>query len=142
MAGYRRKQKTYNLVWGEGQAYPGLEVRMRGLSVGELLEMITLMEKVTTDKLTGSGGALEKLFGVFSAALLGWNLEEEDGKPVPATLKGVEAQDLDFVMDVTGEWMTALAGVPPTSSGGSPSGGTSPEERTLGLASLSGSLAS
>ncbi len=115
MSGYRRQPKTYVLRF---EAYEGLEVAARSVSVEELLTVLEL-----ADKMTGSPNKeqVTDLFGWFAKQLIGWNLEDEDGKPVPATLKGLLAQDFDFALALVNAWVSAISpGKSPPSSGGMP----------------------
>lgn len=133
--GYRRKKTVMNLKFEE---HDGLEVRVRALTIDELLEMTR-----TAQAVMGSDGKvkqemvgtedLEELFSRFSDALLSWTLEEElvidsdEWTPVPTTLEGVKSQEVDFVMELIDVWMTAVAGVEAPLPAGSNSGETSQE---------------
>lgn len=133
--GYRRKKTVMNLKFEE---HDGLEVRVRALTIDELLEMTK-----TAQAVMGSDGKvkqemvgtedLEELFSRFSDALLSWTLEEElvidsdEWTPVPTTLQGVKSQEVDFVMELIDVWMTAVAGVEAPLPAGSNSGETSQE---------------
>jgi hypothetical protein len=81
------------------------------------------------------------LFKQFAAALVEWNLEDENGKAVPATYKGITGLDFDFAVQLATTWMEAVASVgnplPPPSSNGHKSQEVSPE-----LAALSQNLPS
>lgn len=128
--GYRRKSKTYRIIWDEGE-YEGLEIRMKSLSVGEMLELGSATE----------GGVYENLVKPFTDHLISWNLEDENGKPVPATSKGVGEQDMDLVVAAAMKWMSAMTDVQPDLKETSPSGEISLEDE-LNLESLSKSLVS
>lgn len=139
--GFRKQARTYSLNWGSDSPYPELSVRAKSLPVKELLLLVRTMDAVSSEGIAGSGDAMAQLFGLFAGALSEWNLENEDGTPVPATLEGVEGQDLDFVVAVIMEWMKALVGVSPPLPVTSDSGETSPAG-SLRLADSSQSLAS
>ena len=91
--GYRRK--IYDLRWPEGHDLHGLEVSLTGLSIGTLAQVETL-----GGTLTGNGTVDEKLaaadalFKVMATCLAGWNLEDHQGNPVPATHEGIAGQDV------------------------------------------------
>jgi len=119
--GYKPKQKTYKLVF-EDEELAGLTVKVKSASVGTLLEITGLLkglgsfdpDNITADDLPH----LNKLFELFSDALVSWNVEEdvkdeETGevvaRPVPPTLEGVKSQDADFIMGIISSWAAALA---------------------------------
>ena len=82
------------------------------------------------------------MFAQFAALLVSWNVEDDDGAPVPATLEGVLTQEPAFVQSVIRMWVENITQAPPPLPGGSRSGGTSAAESTLGLAASSRSLPS
>lgn len=83
MSGYRRKPKGYRLHF-EGEEFEGLEVSATSLSLGDFLEVSSLAAKVGESGRNVSAEEASKLFITFSDSLIDWNLEEEDGTPVPA----------------------------------------------------------
>lgn len=120
--GYKKQRKIFKLSFTGDEELEGLEVFTNSLSVGQMLDLVKLAdaagmvggdaERVDTDKLSPENiAAVESMIKYFAKALRSWNLEDEDGKKVPATLKGVQDQDLDFVLRLIGEWMTAVGGV-------------------------------
>lgn len=129
--GYKRQTTTYKLQF-TGTEYAGLEVEARSISAGRLLKLIRLAELATAgaerrgltqDDMT----AIDGLFTGFAGALIRWNLEDEDGTPVPTTVDGVKSQDFEFIMAVIGAWIEAVAGVPADLGKDSTSGVTFPE---------------
>lgn len=131
--GYRPKRKTWKLVFAD-EDMAGLEVAMRSVSVDSMIELAELQAAAAGGSLDGAGA--RKLFAGFAAALDSWNVEDEDGSPVPPTLDGVKAQDLDFVMAIVAAWFEAVTSVDPPSAAGSSSGGTL-AEASLPMAPLS-----
>lgn len=106
----------------------GLEVRMKRPSVDQLMRVSQLMSlrgKDDADLTDTDREQIDGLFDLIAAHLLGWNLEEEGGAPVPATAQALRGQDVALVYGVIGSWMDAAAGVSaplaPPSSGGNPS---------------------
>jgi hypothetical protein len=71
--------------------------------------------------------AIEQLLNGFAKALVSWNLEEEDGTPVPPTLEKVREQEFIFILPVVTAWMDAIAGVSADLGKDSGSGVTFPE---------------
>jgi hypothetical protein len=141
VAGYRKKPKTYTLTWAEDHEYHGLEVSLKGLTVAKMLDIGRSASAVTTDAqgtLTEGTDETRDMFETFASCLVRWNLETEDGEPVPATFDGVTTQEFPFILDLVVTWMEAVAG-----TGGSNSkGGDSPlsETSSSGLAALEASL--
>jgi hypothetical protein len=119
--GYKRNRKIYNLVFDETTDWPGLEVQVRTLSMGQLVSVWS-----------GEGGGTSvRTFELFMDRLVGWNLEDEDGRPVPATREAVEAEDDDMVNAIVKKWTDAVLGVPAPLGVNSSSGETSAAESVL-----------
>ncbi len=120
--GYRAR--TYRLVFTD----PGLhdlEVTARGGTIDDLVRLMYL---------TGLGRDLlapdrdqerVELYQMLDAGLTGWNLEDDQGQPVPLTAQMLRAQEWSLVMAIVHAWMAAQASVSgplePTSSDGPPS---------------------
>lgn len=118
--GFKRNPKIYNLVFDETTSWPGLEVQVRTLTMGQLVSVWS-----------GEGGTSAKTFDLFMSRLVGWNLEDEDGNPVPVTREAVEAEDDDMVVAIQKRWTDAVLGVPAPLGGDSNSGGPSAVESVL-----------
>ena len=121
--GFRHQAKTFLLTFDDPELQ-GLEVRCSSLSIGELND----------DDI--------KLFESFANHLISWNLEDENGDPIPTTLKAIEDYpDIDFVTSMANAWMNAVIGIDDELGKGSPSGEPFPEG-SLPMEPLSSSLAS
>jgi hypothetical protein len=122
-AGFKRARKTYRLRFAEGSELEGLEVVAGSLPLGEFLGLTELADIDVHNP--ADLAKVGVLFESFAGALQSWNLVDDDDRPVPATLEGVKAQDYEFMLEVIGEWMTAIGGVPAPlgqrSGGGVPS---------------------
>ncbi len=106
----------------------GLVVRAQSVPLGVFLELIELKE-VDTKNITAEDAAkVDRLFTGFADALVSWNLENEDGSPVPATADGLKSQDIDFVMQIVSAWIAALSQVPDFLVNKSSDGGKSLEQ--------------
>jgi hypothetical protein len=121
--GFTVKRKVFRLVFKDSDL-DGLEVLARSLNTGQFLEMESAKaERAGGGK--GSEGATQRMLELLAAELVSWNAEDENGVPIPATMDGIRAQDLDFSMKIIDAWTDAIAGVPaplpPTSSDGQPS---------------------
>lgn len=111
MGGYRRKARLFNLAFAPDHPLHGLEVTARSVSMRDLLavmELASLAGASLRDQAVGVGRLTEKL----AELIVSWNLEDEDGNPVPATAEGVQGQDMDFVLALCESWIDAVAGVP------------------------------
>jgi hypothetical protein len=118
--GYKRNPKIYRLTFDETTDWPGLEVQVRTLTMGQLVSVWS-----------GEGGSSARTFELFIDRLVGWNLEDEDGHPVPVTREAVEAEDDDMVVAIQKRWTDAVLGVPAPLGGDSSSGVTSVAESVL-----------
>ena len=131
--GYKRNPKIYHLKWQDGE-YAGLEVRVRSLSLGQL---------VATQNGKGYNGkeGIEGNIELLAERIVDWNLETEDGTPVPTTLDAIMGEDDDLIIAIVRRWNEAMAGVPAPLPESSPSGEPSPVA-SIPMAPLSESLAS
>lgn len=126
--GFRRETTLYKLNFEDFADLDGFEVTARAIPLGQFLEinrlMTTLGNEADPDEQVKQS---ELLFTRFADHLVSWNLEDEAGVPVPATFEGIKTQELPFVQQIIGAWMSVQATVPkpsPTTSNGS---GTFPE---------------
>jgi hypothetical protein len=110
--GYKVKRKGFCLKFAEGE-YEGMEVICRSISIGQLLEFDT----------TDSKG--QRMVQLFGEALISWNLEEEDGTPIPATPEGLSTLEPGIVRVIVEAWSDQIAGVNRPLLEGSSSGETS-----------------
>lgn len=122
--------RVYKLAFED--EYEGLEVRMRGLSVDQVLEAMSLASLAQADVMRlddEEQGKVESLFTMFATRLVSWNVMEEvaggERVPVPATLAGVRGQDFAGILHIVVTWLTAVGGVSKSlgkgSTGGVPS---------------------
>jgi hypothetical protein len=120
----------------------GLEVKARSTTIDNFMDISNLTELSPGALFTDEDrDKLDKLREAFAECLVDWNLEEDDGSPIPATLEGLRSLDYDLVVSITRAWMDAVASVSPgkdsRSNGGSPS-----VEASIPMAALSESQAS
>jgi len=145
MAGYKRSKKTYRLVWGpENPDMDGLVVEAKTVPVGTLILLASLVDKVVRT-IGEDAQTVNDLLSGFAKALVSWNLEEDDEEentvPVPATLEGVLAQEIDFMVTIIRAWINAHVGVPDELGKDLPSGEPFPEG-SLPMEPLSADLTS
>jgi len=111
--GYKRRKTIYRLVF-EDEEFDGLEVRAYAPPLGFLeraMKMGALSGRPADDLSPDEIELLNGLFTGFANYLVSWNLEEDDGKPVPATLEGLRAQDLSFVFQIIDAWLNSVGEV-------------------------------
>jgi hypothetical protein len=114
---------------------PGLEVVMRKLSVGELLDMAGLADAFTGGKATGEQAAV--MFGLFASRLVEWNIDGDDDEPVPATVDGARSLDPELFADILNGWMSGMMQAPKASPSPSEPGLIPEEAESLPMAPLS-----
>lgn len=119
--GYKRPTTVYLLKFADRD---GLEVRACSVPVGRIMVLQEQATKLKDGDATAFDEARE-LFAAFADSLRSWNLEEDDGAPVPATLPGVMSLEFGFAAEILLAWFEAIASVPGPldrrSTGGSPS---------------------
>ena len=138
MAGYKRTTKKYKLQFSD-EEYEGLEVTMGGASLGLIMDLQRLSERLGENQ--DNAAAVEQMMEIFCSKLLDWNLVDDDDQPVPITVAGLRTQDMAFVMTLIAAWTQAVAGVNAPLAVGSPSGEPS-LEASLTMEPLSPSLVS
>lgn len=140
MSGFQRK--TYRLVFPEGTEWAGLEVRLRGLSVDGLTKLATLADLKDVDSDDFSPEMIEKLepvWQVLAYGLISWNLEDENGEPVP--VDSFRGEDMGMLLAILNEWSETVGGVTAALKARS-SGGKPFPEGSLPMEALSPSQAS
>lgn len=126
MAGFKRNRKRYRLVFDDPEL-TGFEVLMGSLTISEFTKLTGAFAGVTADKPEDGVDGVGPLLETFAGKIISWNLEDDDGKPVPATLAGVQEQEMDFIMPVITAWMDAIASVPKAPPAPANGTGTFPE---------------
>lgn len=140
--GFKRPKTVFDLRFAGD--FEGLEVRARSVSLREFTAMgeLSRLEQLGRRAPTAEDVKdIDALFECFAGALISWNLEEDDGTPVPATLDGIRSQEVDIACRIAVAWIEAVAGVNPDLGKDSSSGETFPVA-SLPMAPLSPSLAS
>lgn len=117
---------VYKLKWPEPSRWAGLEVRLRGMDVGELKIISRLRNADDAEGLDRADPVLDILGG----AMLSWN-RTDDGEPVP--LAEFRHEELAMLMAIVNAWMEAASDVPaplptPSSGGGKSEEGLIPME--------------
>jgi hypothetical protein len=107
--GYRKESTLYRLKF---EKYDGLTVDVKSMSVGDLMDLSSSATSVESlEDIKASVDQSNKLLEVFAKHLVRWNLEDEDGKTVPASLEGIRSQEMPFVLDIIINWMNQIVKV-------------------------------
>jgi hypothetical protein len=101
--GFQFKAPRVNVAFEEGHEYHGLEVSLRKLNLQEFLDINGIGEV----KDMHAGHQLKTM----GEKLIAWNLEDEQGQPVPPTSDAVLLQDKDLMIAICSAWLDALRGV-------------------------------
>lgn len=132
--GFREQPNTVTLTFEPGDELHGLEVTLKGVTIGEFL---------TFTGMDGSDGDdTAKTIERFHTSLISWNLTDADEKPIPVSESRNRPHRL--IIKLSNAYVAALTGVPnsdplPESS---TSGESYPELSAIPTEPLSESLAS
>jgi hypothetical protein len=115
--GYNRQKDL--TVWAlDFDAYPGLTVRARQanfLGLRAAAAALPVLNAPARARVTDVQylAAMDLLLDAFAMALVDWTLlEGDDDRPVPATKQGLQRQDLEFLLNITGAWADATTTQP------------------------------
>lgn len=114
----------------------GFEATLRRLSIGDMRNataLATMADNATEEQVAER---LERVISVVAKGLVSWNLEDENGVPVPATHAGVEAQDIGLLRDLVNQWIESMTAVSRPLSKPSKDGAQFPEGLTLPMEEL------
>jgi len=121
--GYKLPKRTALVEFDEGHEYHGLRIELR-LDIPMGLAFSFDREDVTVE---------QRLREFAAATLLGWNLEDDDGNPIPATADAFMQQPFAMGILLFEKWREATTGVPAPlvepSANGKPS--AEPSETTV-----------
>ena len=113
---YRKVPIIYTLDMGEIKPdYRGLIIRMKSISFGQVRKLIKATEGAEDEN-------FDDILAAITSGLVSWNLEDEDGIPIPATEEGLNDQDFPFVLDIVQGWLDQMTSVGDDLGKGSPSG--------------------
>ena len=126
------KRPVYELTFDGPLA--GLEVRTKGATVGEMVELRSLAE---TAQLLSTEDASERdrMIEIIGSKLISWNLTDDQDEPVPCTAEQLVKEDWTITISIVRGWlnMGVSVGRPlaPPSDGGQPSEAPSMPMETL-----------
>jgi hypothetical protein len=109
--GYKLPEQTAVLRL-HGSLYEGAEVRVNlGVSVGVVLHTQELMAKglLATEGKDAPAEQLDSLIDLFAGAgLRTWNLERDNGEPIPADVDGIHEIPVALFTLLIQHWMEAI----------------------------------
>lgn len=101
--GFRKVPTIYTLTF-KGD-YEGLVVRMKSTSFGKVRRLLALMGD-DVDELESFAGIADLLI----ENLVSWNLEDENGTPVPVNAETFDDQDFAFVIELANQYLGEVTG--------------------------------
>jgi hypothetical protein len=116
MTGFRVKKRTA-IIKFEGTEYDGAEI--------ECLFDIPLKKLFEIQRLAEAGKAEESFRQFGDEILTAWNIEQDDGNPIPATGEGLLNQPPQFANLILSKWLAAMTEPPAPFASQPNSGGTS-----------------
>lgn len=127
---FRRRSTVRRLTFEPPHELAGLFVRVRGLSVDEMLQItgfsraVALLRRETAALEAGEATELrpevvsvaanldaDAPFRIFADKLVEWNMVDDLDEPVPANLAGVLSCEPDEVNLIIKEWISSFTGV-------------------------------
>jgi hypothetical protein len=130
------KKPKFHLTWPPGSELSDdlVEIWIGSLTVEEFHEGLRLGALASKSEKI-SDAAVEsddQINNLFAKRLVSWNLEGDDGHPLPPTIEIIKGLPNRTVSIMVREWFKAMTAVPPDSSGSSNGSGRSAEQ-SLGL---------
>lgn len=113
--GYRKKSTVHTL---EFKQYEGLVVRMKGLKIGKMRRVLRALGDDNKD----TGALVDEMATFVVEGLVSWNLEDENGTPLPADREQVEDLEFDMLTEILSTWLERLTGPDDDLGKGSSSG--------------------
>lgn len=119
--GFKAKRKIFHLVFSD-EDMEGLRVTIRSTSMENILLMAEMDEMTPTALTKEDIAKLRSAFDIVSQSMVSWNLEDEDGVAIPATVASLLDQEPEFVMSIIKAWTRAMTQVaaplaPPSQDG-------------------------
>ena len=99
----------------------GLNVRIKSIKFGKVRRMIALMDDDEKDV-----EVMDEISTLLADSLISWDLQEEDGSPVPTTLEAIDDLEFAEVIDLVNKWLDHMTGPSDELGKGSPSGASFP----------------
>ncbi len=130
------KKPKFHLTWPPGSELSDdlVEIWIGSLTVDEFHEGLRLGAMASkSDKISDAAvQSDEQINNLFATRIVSWNLEDDDGNALPATLETIKGLPNRTVSIMVREWFKAMTAVPPDSSENSNGSGRLAEQ-SLGL---------
>lgn len=120
--GHKIIRTIFVLHFEDGSALDGATVKVRSVSMRKLLEIMRLAETLHSlgDRATED---VDALFTALAEQLVSWDLEEEEGTPIPCSVEGMYSLEFDLVLSIVFAWIEGVQSTPgplgPSSKDGS-----------------------
>lgn len=121
------RQRTILVLDFENTELDGLTVRAERCSIADYIAIGNALDRPATN-LNDFGRDIAELQELVIPRLIEWDLEEEDGTPIPLTADYIAKQDRHFQLDLFNAYRYGNAVVPRPLGKPSDSGEPSPEE--------------
>ena len=115
-----RLQRTYALRWDVGHHLAEVEIDIRSTSIATMHTLRALRLADADDIAT--------LAGMLAEHIVRWNLDGEDGQPLPVTADSLASLESAVLQSIGKQWYLAAAGITAPLDERSTSGESSPEE--------------
>ena len=110
--GFKPQRTVYNLVF-DGTDLDGLHIRVRAATMKHRLHAFYDLRWRTEDTVQERHHKQDELFQLFVDHVIEWNLETEDGEPVPVSKDGLlGACQPDQVGAILSAWQSGRQSVP------------------------------
>lgn len=140
--GFAVPRTVFGLTFADEQ-YAGLVVKVRALSLQEALDGFDMQWAADNDTDFATRKAkLDELHHHLVDHLVEWNLQEEDGTPVPPTFEGLRSLEPPFTAVLVTAWLRGRTAVSAPLEQPSDGGAPSELEASIPMENLSESLAS
>lgn len=104
--GFQPKRKIYSLDF-TGTELEGFEVKIRAISSDQYYTVADISAAAENN-----AGFIKALLPEMIAVIKSWNLEDEEGNPVPVSAEGLMHEfELKQVGDIISAWLDVYAGV-------------------------------
>lgn len=139
--GFTPKKTIYRLDF-EGTDLDGAEVRMRASSLGLAFDVVGL---IGVDEDNATPEDIERALQQYvelADHLVSWNLDDDNGDPLPADLEGLKTLEIRYVRMIAEAWQRAQVDVPGPLPSGLSNGQQPPDLLGIPMATIPASLAS
>jgi hypothetical protein len=117
---YERKLPVIVLndeTWGDDELMQGLEVKLKGLTVGQARQLMRLQhglrDLADKEDVAQVEATTNRMLAMFLRSMKSWNMiEDGEEVPVPTTLEQLDEYDMQFVNKIVAAWSVQMTGVP------------------------------